>query len=104
MATQTPLETGLDALFSGDPDLCANPYPLYRRLRDESPVHFASAGMAVISRHADVKAIYRDAARFSSWKGESGFAEEFELLDDEHIALFADTSRYGKLGMSGKDG
>jgi len=44
-----------------------DPYPLYRRLRDEAPVHFASeAGMFCVSRHADVGFVLRRADLFSS--------------------------------------
>ncbi|MBI0331121.1 cytochrome P450 [Burkholderia plantarii] len=44
----------------------ADPYPLYRRLRDESPVHADPNGNGwIVSRHADVVAVLDD-ARFSA--------------------------------------
>lgn len=42
------------------PALWEDPYPLYRRLRDEDPVHRSPFGMWVLSRHADVLAALKD--------------------------------------------
>jgi cytochrome P450 len=48
------------AAFS--PDLMADPYPLYHRLRDEDPVHWNEAmGGWMLTRHADVIVGFRDA-------------------------------------------
>jgi cytochrome P450 len=45
----------------------ADPYPLYRRLRDSEPVHRCDArDLWVLSRFADVDAILADPTRFSS--------------------------------------
>ena len=44
-----------------------DPYRVYRRLRDEAPVHFApEAKMVCVSRHADVGFVLRRADLFSS--------------------------------------
>jgi cytochrome P450 len=49
-----------------------DPYPLYRRLRDEDPVHHAERDdVWVISRHADVFAVLRDDETFSNRMGVS---------------------------------
>jgi cytochrome P450 len=43
-----------------------NPYPIYRRLRDEAPVYRTTAdGLWVLSRHEDVQATARDWHRFT---------------------------------------
>lgn len=42
------------------PDIIADPYPLYRRLRAGVPVHRTKTGFILVSRHADVSAILRD--------------------------------------------
>ncbi len=48
----------------------ADPYPTYARLRRESPVHHDPAlGFWALSRHADVRAAFRDTTRFSSAEG-----------------------------------
>ena len=49
-----------------------DPYPLYRRMRDEAPVYRNEAqGFWALSRHEDVVAAFRDSARFSSSHGVS---------------------------------
>ncbi|MGB8880306.1 MAG: hypothetical protein WCD11_28625, partial [Solirubrobacteraceae bacterium] len=58
-----------------------DPYPLYRRLRDERPVYADPGGrFRALSRHADVQATARDWRRFSSAEGND--------LDDTSL-LFA---------------
>jgi cytochrome P450 len=54
-----------------DPDFYAgDPFPLYARLRRESPLAWnGTTGFWVASRHADVVAISRDSETFSSAKG-----------------------------------
>jgi cytochrome P450 len=54
-----------------DPDFYAgDPFPLYARLRRESPLAWnGTTGFWVASRHADVVAISRDPETFSSAKG-----------------------------------
>jgi cytochrome P450 family 109 len=48
-------------------DWADDPYPLYRRLRDEAPVYFdEGSGAYVITRYDDVAAVFRDHHRFSS--------------------------------------
>ena len=47
--------------------LRGNPYPAYRRLRDEAPLHWApGAGCWCVSRYDDVLAVLNDPDRFSS--------------------------------------
>jgi hypothetical protein len=51
----------VDPLFDpGDPALMADPYPMYRRLREADPVHWSPLGAWVLSRYADVDAVQRD--------------------------------------------
>jgi cytochrome P450 len=44
-----------------DPDFIADPYPTYRRLRAEEPVHHNPLGFWVLTRYDDVMATLRDA-------------------------------------------
>jgi cytochrome P450 len=49
-----------------------DPYPTYRRLREEAPLyHNAALGFWALSRHADVVAAFRDSVRLSSANGVS---------------------------------
>jgi cytochrome P450 len=49
-----------------------DPYPIYRRLREESPVyHNVERGFFALSRHADVLAGFRDSEAFSNRHGVS---------------------------------
>lgn len=61
-------------------DTWRDPFPLYRRLRDEDPVHFSERlGIWVLSRFADVYAAALDSSRFSSASGIS-LRNEREML------------------------
>jgi cytochrome P450 len=44
-----------------DPEFLADPYPTYRRLRTEDPVHQSPLGFWVLTRYEDVAAVLRDA-------------------------------------------
>jgi cytochrome P450 len=43
-----------------DPALRADPYPIYRRLREKEPVHRSPLGFWALSRYADVAELQRD--------------------------------------------
>ena len=43
-----------------DPNFQANPYAVYHQLRSVEPIHQSFAGMWVITRYADAKAVLRD--------------------------------------------
>jgi cytochrome P450 len=63
-------------------DTWRDPYPLYRQLRDEDPVHFSERHQIwVLSRFADVYAAALDSSNFSSARGISLSNEH------EHLAL-----------------
>lgn len=78
-------KTGI-ALFG--PEMLADPYPVYARLRAESPVHWhAPFGVWILSRYDDVDAVLRDARRFSSMMtggvgtaGDAGARRDMETL------------------------
>ena len=54
----TPFELGFDP---SDPAFIADPYPVYRRLRDDHPILWnPDSGQWIISRHADVNRLLRD--------------------------------------------
>lgn len=47
------------------PGFLADPYPDYRRLREEDPVHWSVTGSWILTRHDDIKAVLAD-PRFST--------------------------------------
>lgn len=49
-------------------DFLANPFPVYALLREHDPVRRMPDGSVFLTRHADLMAVYRDAAVFSSDK------------------------------------
>jgi cytochrome P450 len=49
-------------------DFLANPYPVYALLRETTPVKRMPDGSYFLTRHADLMAVYRDGATFSSDK------------------------------------
>lgn len=64
-APVSPLSGALPNPFQ-NPELRANPYPIYAKLRAANPVFqvplpFEGAGIVLLSRHADVEAVLRDA-------------------------------------------
>ena len=77
------MTTALAHLRLGDPDTYAKamPYETFARLRREAPVAWideparpehgvqAGPGFWAVTRHADVDAVSRDQATFSSWRG-----------------------------------
>src|SRR5215469_11139028 len=68
-----------------DPEVLANPYPLYRRLRTEDPVHWDPYLHAwIVTRYADVIKVLADcsAARAPS-------PEFFELLGAPEVSPIA---------------
>jgi cytochrome P450 len=68
-------------------DFYANPYPVYAALRETEPVKRMPDGSYLLTRYADVMAVYRDAQGFSSDK-RLEFAPKFNLppFDHDHPA------------------
>jgi cytochrome P450 len=53
-----------------DPEIIADPYPVYRRLRDDAPLYWAAETRTwVLSRYDDVSAALADPATYSSASG-----------------------------------
>src|SRR3954467_4255024 len=50
------------------PDFHVDPYPVYAALRESEPVRRMPDGSWLLTRHADLMAVYRDAQAFSSDK------------------------------------
>ncbi|MGM3305906.1 cytochrome P450 [Anabaena sp. WFMT] len=69
------------------PEIIANPYPLYKRIREEDPVHYeASLGYWILTRYQDVEAALRD-ERLSSER-RTLFIQQLGNLDVSLIQNF----------------
>jgi cytochrome P450 len=66
-----------------DPSFRADPYPSYRRLREEDPTHYSPLGFWVFTRFADCDAMLRD-SRSSSDEQNSVLFQEFVAANGEN--------------------
>ncbi|HET6274861.1 MAG TPA: cytochrome P450 [Candidatus Cybelea sp.] len=83
--TDKEAETPLSLYHLLDPDVLADPYPLYRRLREEAPVHWDPYLHAwVVTRYEDVVTVL---TRYSADRAPS--PEFFESLGAPHVGPVA---------------
>ena len=101
-ATTDALESQVQRLFSCDLQALADPFPIYRRLREEEPVTQVGP-LVVVSRFDDVETCYdnptellnvqdRNSSRVQATVGalsEEDRAKFFELFDFEALMVFA---------------
>lgn len=90
-AERAPLDDELARLFASDADMVANPYPLYRRLVDEHPVHDLGP-FVVASGYETIRMILLDPDRMSSAVQREGSSRvelaRDALANDEHKRMF----------------
>jgi cytochrome P450 len=85
------------------PELIADPYPFYRRLRETDPLHLTPLGFHVASRHADVAAILRDKRFGKDFIGRMTRRRGPEFLNEpvfrsmSHWMLLLDPPDHGRL-------
>jgi cytochrome P450 len=74
-----------------------DPYPVYRRLRDEEPAHFSNeVGFWVLSRYDDIVAALQDVETYSS-AGALSIGAPKEVLDQIPMMMLLDPPRHGQL-------
>jgi cytochrome P450 len=102
---QLSLEEHVAALFACDDDVVNDPYPVYRRLREESPVHFVDPTLVLVTTHGAAMEVYRDPERFPapSELGSQG-AEKLALLSDEEKRLYREFIDFQRTYMSRMSG
>ena len=76
------MDAGLDDLLAS-PEFITDPYPIFRRLREESPVHWVEPwGCWLLTRAEDIELTIRDTRRFSSARpGDPGHRADAGLGD-----------------------
>jgi cytochrome P450 len=78
-----------------DPAFQADPYPAYRRLRDEDPVHHhGDPPFWALSRFEDIWAATRDAETFSSAQGLTFYPDEIGTLGLAPTIVMLDPPRH----------
>ena len=68
-----------------DPGFRTNPYPVYRRLLDEDPVHQTTFGMLVLSRYRDCAALLRDVRSSSDASNSTMYQQWMAGRDPEEV-------------------
>ena len=105
MLLEQTIEDQVAALFAGDEDLIRDPYPLYRRLRDEAPVHFVDSTLAIVSPHREAKLVYHNHARFPNpeERGSVGTGK-LSLLSEEEKGFYREFIEFQRSYMSRMNG
>jgi pimeloyl-[acyl-carrier protein] synthase len=57
------------------PEIRADPYPTYHRMREEAPIYWSPDGSPMLTRYADISEILRDHERWSNDGSKSKYAE-----------------------------
>ncbi|MFI0412477.1 cytochrome P450 [Actinomadura sp. 3N508] len=85
----------MDVYDPFDPGFQADPYPAYRRLRDEEPVHrHDDPPFWALSRFEDIWAATRDAGTFSSAQGLTFYPDEIGTLGLAPTIVMLDPPRH----------
>lgn len=97
----TPRQLGFDP---ADPAFIADPYPVYRRLRDEHPVLWnPDTGQWLVSRHADINRLLRDRRLGRTYLHQSTHAEMGRPEPPEWHAPFHELNDAGMLDLEPPD-
>ncbi|ALJ18847.1 cytochrome P450 [Microbacterium sp. No. 7] len=82
------IEQDLGKLYALDPGLLADPYPLYRRMREHAPV-LRVGPMVSVSRYDDIKNVLRDTETFTSQRAQGSQVEaRLATLQGEQIPKY----------------
>lgn len=74
------------------PEMRADPYPLYRRLRSEDPVHQSFPGVWILTTYADCVAVLRDPDRFSNDSRNSDLYQAFRAARGREPTVMEDSA------------
>ena len=68
-----------------DPGFREDPYPIYRRLLQEDPVHQTPFGMLAVSRYRDCAALLRDPRTSSDARNSNFYQQMMQGRDPEEV-------------------
>jgi cytochrome P450 len=76
-----------------------DPYPTYRRMREEAPVYYdAEHDFYALSRHADVAAAFKDHQTYSSARGvDLGMVKKDEMPPESRSLIFMDPPEHRRM-------
>jgi cytochrome P450 len=98
------LDEHVTAFLSGDPSLIEDPYPLYERLRTESPV-YRREEMFLVSTHASVREALHSPTSFHAPKDRGmKLADRFALLSEPEVRYYEEFVAFERRYMSRTDG
>jgi cytochrome P450 len=99
------IDDELTALFAADPATLRDPYPLFRRLREEAPVYRWGASTVLVASHALGKAVYGSPKRFPQPR-ERGtrFDHTHSLLGEDELQLYREIAEFERSYMSRMNG
>jgi cytochrome P450 len=105
MLLEQTIDEHVAALFAGEEEVMRDPYPLYRRLREESPVHFVDSTLALVAPHREARLVYHNHARFPNptERGSIG-TRKLSLLSEEEKGLYAEFIEFQRSYMSRMNG
>lgn len=98
------LDVMLERILASDPAAMAHPEPVWRRLRDEAPVHRLGP-IVLVSRHARARDILRDQKSYSNRYFVSGTRAEAikSTLRGEQLRAYEDVGEFESMYMSRSD-
>jgi cytochrome P450 len=98
------LQQSIGELLASRPEAMRDPFAVWRRLREEEPVHVRPE-IVLLSRYDDVKALIRDELRFSSNAFAIGSRAETVRagLSGEQLAAFEDLTAFESMYVSRSD-
>jgi len=99
------LDDQVALLLAGDRDTIQDPYPIYDRMREQAPVLRVGSQTAIVSRHRDVKAAYRDVQRFPQPPARaSPFDGYLRLLSEDDLRVLGQVKAFESNYISRKNG
>lgn len=93
-----PTAAGLKPFDPFDPEVMADPYPHFRWMRENDPVHFVETlGMPLITRAPDVEAALRDVSTFSSMGWMELMFGDYQVIPEAKFLLSLDPPEHTRL-------